>query len=122
MALFYHDGENIPTAPSKDPDSEVAYGGDYSTTEWATDSKIITASEWLINGVLIESEGDSVAGLTVNRPTDKPATPASNFTDTATSVWLHAGTLGDTYTLTNRLTLSDGAVLDYSMHIKIKQL
>lgn len=122
MALFFHDGETPPTAPSKDPNSEEPYGNDYATSVWAIAGKTIDDSQWLIDDTLITSDGQSVNGLTVDRPTAKPSTPATSFDDTSTTVWLHGGTIGTTYFVTNRLTLSDGRVIDVSFWLEVKAL
>jgi hypothetical protein len=105
MTIFYNDGSKIPAAPYKDPDSVMDYGADYSS--WLSTGETISASAWLIDGTVV-SATDTVNGLTLNSATS---------TTTATAAWLSGGTVGTTYTLTNRITTSAGRTEDRSMLI-----
>lgn len=104
MPDFYHDGLTIPAAPTKDPDSVIDYGATYSN--WLATDEVITASNWLVNGTLIETNGDEVDGLTVD---------SRENNSSSTKCWLSGGTRGTFYTLTNRITTSEGRTEDRSM-------
>jgi hypothetical protein len=105
MTIFYNDGSKIPAAPYKDPDSVMDYGADYSG--WLSVGETISASVWLIDDTIVNA-ADTVNGLTLNRATS---------TTTATAAWLSGGTVGTTYTLTNRITTSQGRTEDRSMFV-----
>ena len=96
MATFVSDGTFIPTAPDKDPDSIIDYGVDWST--WLADGETITASVWIV-------------------PTGLTSVGESNTT-IATSIFLSGGTIGETYTLTNRITTTAARTEDRSMLIE----
>lgn len=117
MNTVYADGKSIVTAPSKDPDSEVAYG--FSFVKHLPAGVTVTGSSWLINDVLITTAQTTIDGLKVASPTAMPGDPAYAFSTTVTKVWLHLGTLVVTYTVTNRYSLSDETVNDISMYITV---
>jgi hypothetical protein len=95
MANFTSDGTFIPDAPAKDPDSIIDYGVDWSN--WLATGETIVTSIWPDIGDLVsESESN---------------------TTTATAIFISGGTLGATYTLTNRITTNQGRTEDRSMHI-----
>ena len=96
---FVHDGTFIPIAPDKDPDSNVDYGCDWSN--WLSGAETITTSVWVVP-----------AGLTGGTEANTTA---------ATSIFLTGGTIGTTYTLTNRVTTSAGRTDDRSMLIAVVQ-
>jgi hypothetical protein len=92
MALIIHDGEISPIAPTKDPQSDVWYGFEYSLES----GEVITGSDWLIDDVLVTA-GQSVNGL--------------NFVDkdnsgSVTKCRLSGGSAGSIYRVTNRLSTS----------------
>lgn len=99
MANFEHTGEKIPSAPSKDPDSVIDYGVDWS--RWLRDGETISTSTWLVED-----------GLTIEREA---------FSDTITTVVLSGGTVNTQYTITNRVVTSFGAIDDRSMKIKCRE-
>jgi len=95
MSVFYSDGTFIPDAPPKDPNSTIDYGVDWST--WLESGETIVTSTWPETGALVsESESN---------------------TTTATSIFVSGGTVGATYTLTNRVVTSQGRTEDRSMLI-----
>lgn len=111
MGLFYHDGRTIPEAPSyKDPSAVVDYAADFAN--WLS-SDTISVSQWLVNGTLIESDGQTVDGLTVD---------SSSATTTKSTVWLSAGTEDESYIVTNRITTAAGRVEDRSFKLTVKQI
>jgi len=96
--MFIHDGETIPTAPTKDPDAVIDYGSDWRA--WLQDGESISVSAWLIpNGLTgsIETNAQGITGVT-----------------------LSGGSSGDNYTITNRITTSLGRTEDRSMHIRCR--
>ena len=100
MTSFVNDGTFIPTAPSKDPDSIIDYGLDWNSTTygpWLATGETITTSTWIV-------------------PTGLTSVSESNNT-TATAIFLSGGTIGETYTLTNRIVTSAGRTEDRSMII-----
>jgi hypothetical protein len=84
---------------SKDPDAFLDYGVNW--TAWLAEGETIAASEWEIE--------DGVTGS------------SESFTDTTTTVWVADGTVGTVYTLTNRITTSEGRIDDRSLRIQIRQ-
>jgi hypothetical protein len=83
----------------KDPDAVLDYSIDWSA--WLG-SDTITTSEWFVDGADTDLAVDS----------DSKST-------TATTVWLSGGTLGVTYTATNRITTADGRTDDRSISVQI---
>ncbi|WP_027949861.1 hypothetical protein [Haliea salexigens] len=83
----------------KDPDAVLDYSIDWSA--WLVDDTITTSS-WSVTG----ADSD----LTVD--SDSKST-------TATTVWLSGGTLGLTYTVTNRITTGDGRTDDRSIAVDV---
>ncbi len=106
MSLFYHDGVNIPAAPYKDPESVIDYGSKYDG--WLAPSEVIAISGYYVDGVLIQSNGQDVNGLVVD---------STENNTTTTKAWLSGGVVGTSYTLTNRVTTSQGRTEDRSMII-----
>lgn len=104
MANFVNDGTFIPDAPNKDPDSIIDYGTDWGNAEygsWLADGETIVTSSWVV-------------------PTGLTSVSESNTT-TETAIFLSGGTVGETYTLTNRVTTSAGRTEDRSMLIKCSE-
>ena len=91
--MFYHDGSNIPSAPYKDPDSVVDYGCDWSG--------------------LMQS-GESVTGSTWTIPADLTGSSETND-GVITGVMLSGGVDGESYTITNQVTTTQGRTHDRSM-------
>lgn len=83
----------------KDPNEVKDYRLDWS--EFLGGEDTITGSTWTASGT----------GLTINE---------DSFTDTATTVWLSAGTLGATYSLLNRVTTAGGRTYDQTARIRIR--
>ena len=77
-----------------DPDAKLDYGCDWS--DWLPEGKTITNSEWFI----------TPAG---------PTKSAQTNSTTAATVWVEGCEAGTVYTLTNRITDSDGRVDDRSI-------
>ena len=98
-ATFASDGTFIPDAPPKDPDSNIDYGVNWSS--WLQDGEIIVASEWIVPDGLI-------GGF-------------ESFSDSNAAIFLTGGTVGITYTLTNRITTNQNRIEDRSMLIECKQ-
>lgn len=85
-------------APPKDPDETLDYGWDWS--EYLPQGDEITVSEWTLpDGLTKEADG---------------------FSAKTTTVWLSGGSLGEGYTVTNRVTTQDGRTADRSFTIKIR--
>ena len=97
--IFKHDGKVIPLAPNKDPNSIIDYGCDW--TDWLAQGEVISTSTWTVP-----------TGLT------SVSTVKENF---VTSIFLSGGTVGTTYTLTNRITTNQSRTEDASMYIRCQQ-
>lgn len=82
----------------KDPDELLDYDLDWSGR--LDDGDSITDSEWTVPD-----------GLT--------AGPTS-MSQTATKIWLSGGTLGENYTLLNRITTAEGRILDQSAKLRVR--
>ena len=99
MTVFTSDGTFIPEAPNKDPDSVIDYGADWAL--WLASGETIITSTWVIpTGLVSDSE---------------------TSTTTATAVFLSGGTIGESYTVTNRIVTSAGRTEDRSMIILCAQ-
>lgn len=84
--------------PPKDPDEVLDYQIDWSKRVANTDA--IVSSTWIVpTGITKDSD---------------------SFTDFATIIWLSSGTLDEEYTLTNRVTTTEGRTMDQSVDIKIR--
>ena len=81
---------------TKDPDAILDFSVDWST--WLNEGETITASAWTVP-----------TGLTLD---------SSTFDDTGATAWLSGGTHRRTYTVTNRITTSDGRTDDRSLTIR----
>lgn len=89
------DTSNLKT---KDPDSVVDYGIDWSSY-LASNNDTIASSSWIVP-----------AGLTK---------ASDSHTADHAFVWLSGGTVGSTYQITNRITTAGGRTEDESIHIQI---
>lgn len=85
----------------KDPDEVLDYKIDWTDRMASNDT--IATSTWTIT----ETDGVLVKGT-------------NSFTDTTTTVWLSAGTDGQTYELNNRITTSLLRTMDQTVRIRIK--
>lgn len=84
--------------PSKDPDEKLDYIIDWSNR--LPESDAIAQSAW-----------DVPSGLTKHQDDFGPA---------ATTVWLSGGTDGETYTITNTVTSTEGRILQESVRLKVR--
>lgn len=85
------------TWPDKDPNEVLDYLVDWTAR---LNGDTITSSTWLVP-VDITKDSDS-------------------FTDTTTTIWLSAGTIG-TLTLTNRVTTAGGRTMDQSITLTVAE-
>ena len=87
---------------TKDPEEVLDYLLDWSAR--LPEGDTIATSTWImpdpINGDVVKDSDDN--------------------TDTTTSIWLSAGTLGGKYTLINRVVTSGGRTMDQTCVVKIK--
>lgn len=85
--------------PAKDPDEVLDY-----TLRWSRrlDGDTIDTSSWTIDDDALEQESNS-------------------NTDTTTTVWLSGGTIGEKYTLTNRVVTAGGRTMEESVTIRIRE-
>lgn len=83
--------------PFKDPDEVLDYEIDYSSR---LNGDAIISSTWIIPaGIVMDS---AFASATVS------------------TIWLSGGTIGETYTLVNRIITSGGRTMDQSVRLKIR--
>jgi hypothetical protein len=82
---------------TKDPDAVLDYSIDWS--RWLAGDQVATSSWTLPDG--LEKVSDAQ-------------------TSTKTTVWLRGGTIGESYTVTNRITTSGGRTDDRSFLVKIE--
>jgi len=88
----------------KDPDAILDFHFDWTT--------------WLVNGdIIVTSQIIASAGITVG---DGVIAPLPSNTTTNTTFWLAGGTAGKPYTVTNRITTSQGRTDDRTMTIRIQ--
>jgi hypothetical protein len=83
----------------EDPNDVADFTLDW-TSELAGD--LITASEWL----------EIEAGITTDSRPD-------TFTSTSTTIWVGGGTMGQTYSLTNRITTAGGRIFDQTVELRV---
>lgn len=76
----------MPTQYTKDPDAVLDYKWDWR--EWLTDTESITASVVTVS-----------AGIVLD---------FSTFSTTSTTTWISGGTIGTSYTVSNRITTNQG--------------
>ena len=81
----------------KDPDEVLDYRVDWSAR---LDGDTIASSTWEVP-----------TGLTKDSDTSD---------DDSTTIWLSGGTLGDNYTLVNRITTAGGRTFDQSVKLKVR--
>lgn len=84
--------------PAKDPEEVLDYKIDW-TKRLGADT--IIASDW----------PDPPAGITVD---------SALFSAKTTTIWLSGGTLGKSYTLTNRITTAAGRTMEQSVVLPVK--
>ena len=82
----------------KDPDAILDYGFDWSN--WLASGEEISSSEWEVpSGITKDNDVSST---------------------TATTIWLSGGTVGEEYTITNRIVTTGGRTEDRSLKIVVK--
>ena len=82
----------------KDPQATLDYHLDWSS--WLETGDTITASTWFLP-----------AGLTQ---------VVAAFSTSVATVWISGGTVGESYTVTNRITTADGRIDERSMTIRME--
>ena len=82
----------------KDPDAVLDYSVDWS--KWLAGDQIQT-SAWSVSDPTLEAADDANTG-------------------TRTTVWLSGGTVNQSYTVTNRITTSEGRTDDRSFVIQVQ--
>jgi len=102
MTTITHDGTSIPLAPIKDPDSVVDYGFDWENWLDTENTETISTSTWILPTDLTEVNSSTVGYKT--------------------TVLLSGGNVGQTYTITNRITTSASRTEDRSMTIPVREL
>jgi hypothetical protein len=85
------------TWPNKDPDEVLDYQINWTSR---LDGDTISTSTWIIPDGIVGGDED-ISGST-------------------TILWLSGGTLGDRYTITNRITTAGGRTMDQSVKITIR--
>jgi len=88
-------------AKLKDPDADLDYGIDWS--DWLPDGDSVQTSTWIITG----PDSTLVAGVT-------------SVDGNQTTVWLSGGTLGQVYTVTNRVVTTEGRTDDRSIGFSLR--
>lgn len=88
-----------PKFPFKDPDEVLDY-----TIDWTArlDADTIVTSTWIVPTGIVKDSDSIVAGAK------------------ATLIWLHGGTIGEKYTLTNRVITVGGRTMDQSVDLQVK--
>lgn len=66
-------------------------------------------------------DGDAIATSTWTVPSGTLVIDSNSFTDTATKVWVSAGTADTSYLLTNRVTTTGGRTMDWTVKLRVKQ-
>jgi hypothetical protein len=82
----------------KDVDAVLDYGVDWSN--WLESGDTISSSTWTITPSSI-------------------TTDSTENTTTQAKIWLSGGTVGTTYTATNRIVTNEGRTQDQSIYIKV---
>lgn len=88
------------TLEPKDPQDIIDYRIDWSG--WLRDGDTIIASEWTVPDGIV-SEQDS-------------------FNTTSTTIWLSGGSAGQSYSLTNHITTTQGREKDKTITVRVKEL
>ena len=110
---------------AKAPAEKLDYAVDYDS-ELTALGDTVASSLWIVPSNTVDAGGNQVIALdddvTVNYSEDSPS-PTYNqggtlFTDTTATIHLNGGTLGEEYTLENRIVTSAGR--QYTRHIIIK--
>lgn len=91
---------------TKDPSAVLDYGFDWTERDWLEAGETITASTWAIT----EPSGEDPILLVEDSETSDTTT---------TTIWLSAGTVGKTYSVTNHITTSAGRQDDRTFKVKV---
>ena len=86
----------------KDPDAVLDYSINWAP--WLPDGDTIATSTWIVTG-----------------PDSTLAEDSSSKSTTVTTVWLSGGTLGLSYTVTNRVVTTAGRTDDRSIGLQVRQ-
>lgn len=86
---------------NKDPDADLDYACDWSG--WLVDGDTISESTWILPD-----------GATLTAHTD-------SFTTTHAIVWFRGGTLGQNYSVVNRVSTAQGRTEDQTVAVYIQQ-
>lgn len=89
--------------PPKDPNDVLDYSLDWHLR--LVEGDAISASLWF-------TDSASSPGLEMD---------SDSFDGNSATVWLSGGLAGTTYIVTNRVTTTDGRVMDQSVKLKVKQ-
>lgn len=89
----------------QDPDEILDYSVDWRP--WLADGDVIS-------GVNVSLSEESMTDLVINEPLPQ-------FTTTHTTVWISGGTVGETYTVSIRVTTNGGRTGDRSIDITIRE-
>lgn len=100
---------------AKAPAEKLDYAVDYAQ-ELAGLEDTIASSLWIVPSDTVDDAGNQAVslddGVTVNYSEDSPsptyALGGTLFTDTKATIHLSGGTLGEEYTVENRITTADG--------------
>ncbi|AIY17795.1 hypothetical protein GUY44_07230 [Pimelobacter simplex] len=84
---------------TKDPDADLDYTRDWAP--WLAGGDTIETSTWIVEDGIDHSR--------------------ESHTDTAATIWLTGGTVGRTYSVTNRITTTSGRTDDRTFTIEIRQ-
>jgi hypothetical protein len=98
---------------TKDPNAELSYGLDWDN--YGTNDGSANDRGWL--------QGDTISTSTwfVSGADGQLTTASGTNTATATTVKLIGGTVNRDYTLTNRITTTQGLIDDRSVIVKVRQ-
>lgn len=116
MAIPYaRDANGPPTLDPKDPDAVEPI-----TIDWAglTNGRTGATSDWLESGETISTSTWIIA------PSGTLTADSDTNTDTTATVVLSAGTVGITYTVTNRITttgVSPARTMDRSFYLPVRE-
>lgn len=91
----------------KDPDAVLDYVFDWAS--WLATSETISTSTFYVDGVVF-----GTLPWTISLVMD-----SKSATSTTTKVWLSAGTEGERYRITNRITTNQGRTEDRSAVVRV---
>ena len=88
----------MPNWPDKDPNENLDYTIDWSAA--LVDGDEIVSSEWVVHEELVKSK--------------------ESFDSTKTIVWFGGGVLGNKYSIINKVTTTEGRIMERSILLKVK--